>query len=270
MNLRELLAGFHPRGLRSASLASLEEAPKATDPAPTLGWETIAFGKYRPGVRSRHGLVYDRGAKAAVLFGGVFWTSEWNFQADTWELHGGRWGRVRTTESPPARRRGGMVYLDNREQTLLFGGQGQFNELLGDACPWLSPGRQANGDARWRGWQTRDPCSRRQRLAGGGSQPAAPSPPVFGFGLESRFRRAAHARWRGTSKTPAVRRDTIAQNALRFIAWTAARASRGTENEDGIGVRARRRKAGEKERMKASYKVRPSAPSRLTFGVDGE
>jgi hypothetical protein len=48
-----------------------EEMPVATDPAPTLGWETIASGKYGPGVRSRYGLVYDLGTNAAVLFGGV-------------------------------------------------------------------------------------------------------------------------------------------------------------------------------------------------------
>jgi hypothetical protein len=111
---------------------SLEEMPVAADPAPTLGWETIASGKYGPGVRSRHGLVYDRSAKAAVLFGGVVWTPKWNLQADTWELHGRKWSKIRTSGAPPARHRGAMVYLNNRGQTLLFGGQSQTNELLGD------------------------------------------------------------------------------------------------------------------------------------------
>jgi hypothetical protein len=74
---------------------SLEEMPVAADPPPTLGWETIASGKYGPGVRSRHGLVYDRSEKAAVLFGGVVWTPEWNLQADTWELHGRKWSKIR-------------------------------------------------------------------------------------------------------------------------------------------------------------------------------
>jgi hypothetical protein len=116
----------------------LEEMPMATDPAPTLGWETIASGKYGPGVRSRHGLVYDRNTKAAVLFGGVVWTPAWNLQADTWELHGRKWSRIGTSEAPPARHRGGMVYLDNRGQTLLFGGQGQTNELLGDTWTYAA------------------------------------------------------------------------------------------------------------------------------------
>jgi len=118
----------------------LEEMPMATDPAPTLGWEMIASGKYGPGVRSRHGLVYDRGAKVAVLFGGVIWTPEWRLQADTWELGGGKWSRIRTPETPPARHRGAMVYLDNRGQTLLFGGQGETNDLLGDT--WTYAGRR--------------------------------------------------------------------------------------------------------------------------------
>ena len=43
------------------------------DPAPTLGWEVIAAGNDGPGLRSRHGLVYDRSAKAAVLFAGIIW-----------------------------------------------------------------------------------------------------------------------------------------------------------------------------------------------------
>jgi hypothetical protein len=117
-----------------------EEMPVATDPAPTLGWETIASGKYGPGVRSRYGLVYDLGTNAAVLFGGVVWAPESKLQADTWELHGRKWSRIRTSEAPPARHRGAMVYLNNPAQTLLFGGQGQANELLGDA--WTYAGRR--------------------------------------------------------------------------------------------------------------------------------
>jgi Galactose oxidase, central domain len=116
----------------------LEEMPMATDPAPTLGWETIASGKYGLGVRSRHGLVYDRNAKVAVMFGGVIWTPKWNLQNDTWELHGRRWFRIKTAEAPPARHRGAMVYMDNRGQTVLFGGQGQTNDILGDTWTYAN------------------------------------------------------------------------------------------------------------------------------------
>ena len=48
--------------------SSSEETPMVAIPAPTLGWEVIASGNAGPGVRSRHGLVYDRSTKAAVLF----------------------------------------------------------------------------------------------------------------------------------------------------------------------------------------------------------
>ena len=48
----------------------------AGKPAPTLGWEVVAAGDAGPGPRSRHGLVYDRSAKAAVLFGGIIWNAQ--------------------------------------------------------------------------------------------------------------------------------------------------------------------------------------------------
>src|SRR5262245_24421532 len=72
-----------PERARDAS----EVKPMSSDPAPTLGWETIASGKAGPGPRSRHGLVYDRNAKAAVLFGGIIWDGRGSLQSDTWELH---------------------------------------------------------------------------------------------------------------------------------------------------------------------------------------
>jgi Galactose oxidase, central domain len=122
--------------------ASVEETTVNRVPTPTLGWEVIASGNSGPGKRSRHGLIYDRSMKAAVLFGGVVWTPDWNLQADTWELHGREWTRIETSETPPARHRGAMAYLDNREQSLLFGGQGVTNDILGDT--WTYSGR------RWR------------------------------------------------------------------------------------------------------------------------
>ena len=117
---------------------SSEGTPMATVPTPTLGWEVVASGNAGPGVRSRHGLVYDRRANAAVLFGGVVWTPDWDLQADTWELHGRKWTRIQTSEAPPARHRGAMVYLDNRERSLLFGGQGVTNDILGDTWTYTN------------------------------------------------------------------------------------------------------------------------------------
>src|SRR5438552_4130641 len=88
---------------RSEKTDSTNDASDVTSmprgPVPTLGWEVIASGKAGPGARSRHGLVYDRGANAAVLFGGVVWDPDWSFPTDTWELHGREWTRIRTSEA---------------------------------------------------------------------------------------------------------------------------------------------------------------------------
>lgn len=111
-------------------------------PAPTLGWEVIASGHAGPGKRSRHGLVYDKSTKAAVLFGGVVWTPDWNLKNDTWELHGRKWKRIRTSESPPARHRAAMVYLDDSDRSLLFGGQGPTANFFGDTWTYSGQGWQ--------------------------------------------------------------------------------------------------------------------------------
>jgi hypothetical protein len=76
---------------------------------------------------------------AAVLFGGVVWGPDWNLQADTWELHGRKWIQIDTSKTPPARHRGAMVYLDNRERSLLFGGQRETGDFLGDT--WTYAGQ---------------------------------------------------------------------------------------------------------------------------------
>jgi hypothetical protein len=119
-----------------------EVTPMTNDPAPTLGWEVIASGTAGPGPRSRHGLVYDRSANAAVLFGGIIWDGQGSLRADTWELRDRKWTPIRTPEAPPARHRGAMVYLDSSERSLLFGGQGDTGGFLGDT--WTYSGR------RWR------------------------------------------------------------------------------------------------------------------------
>jgi hypothetical protein len=111
-------------------------------PAPALGWEVIASADDGPGPRSRHGLVYDRSVKAAVLFGGIVWDAQGSLQSDTWELHDRQWTRIATSETPPARHRGAMAYLDNLGQSLLFGGQGRTGDMLGDT--WIYSGQ------RWR------------------------------------------------------------------------------------------------------------------------
>ena len=96
------------------------------------GWEVVATGSGGPGPRSRHGLVYDRAAGVALLFGGMVWGTPESLRSDTWELRGRRWKRVRNWTVPPARHRGAMAYLDHRGESLLFGGQGVGWKMLGD------------------------------------------------------------------------------------------------------------------------------------------
>ena len=115
-----------------------EGTPMIREPAPTLGWEVIASGNAGPGPRSRHGLVYDRSTKAVVMFAGIIWDPQESLRSDTWELRNRSWSRVRTSETPPARHRGAMVYLDSRELSLLFGGQGDTNNFLGDTWTYSS------------------------------------------------------------------------------------------------------------------------------------
>jgi hypothetical protein len=111
-------------------------------PEPTLGWETITSGNDGPGPRSRHGLVYDRNAQATVLFGGIVWGPPARLCSDTWELHDHEWTHIKTSESPPMRHRGAMLYLDNRGKSVLFGGQGRTGEMFGDT--WIY------SDRNWR------------------------------------------------------------------------------------------------------------------------
>ena len=96
-------------------------------------WEEVASGAGGPGVRSRHGLAYDQGAGATVLFGGVIWNKGRRLTADTWELRAGRWSRVETASGPPSRHRGAMVYDPRLAACVLFAGVGYSDaEVLGD------------------------------------------------------------------------------------------------------------------------------------------
>jgi hypothetical protein len=110
---------------------------KPKGPLPTLGWETIASGTDGPGPRSRHGLVYDRKARAVVLFGGTIGggSRAMRLKSDTWELKGESWSQISISVPPPAIHRGAMVYCDNIESTLLFGGQGAKGQMFGDT--WI-------------------------------------------------------------------------------------------------------------------------------------
>ncbi len=110
-----------------------------------VGWEVIAPGPPAPGPRNRHGLVYDRRAKVAVLFGGVVWKPRATLQSDTWELGDGVWSLVaQGSVAPRARHRGAMVYDDRRGRSVLFGGESSQGELLADTWTYA--------DQVWQPW----------------------------------------------------------------------------------------------------------------------
>lgn len=103
-----------------------------------MRWRTISSGREGPGPRSRHGLAYDRNSQSTVLFGGIVWAFGGLLKSDTWELNRGTWKRIRSWRAPPARHRGAMVYLDGPGFSLLFGGQGRFGGMLGDAWSYYN------------------------------------------------------------------------------------------------------------------------------------
>jgi hypothetical protein len=119
---------------------------------PTFTWQTIKTGVKSPGPRSRHGLVYDRGAGAIVLFAGIVWVGEGQLQSDTWELKDGEWSPVEVSERPPARHRGAMAFDERRATSILFGGQADNGAMLGDT--WFYARRRWR---RWKSWWGRCP-----------------------------------------------------------------------------------------------------------------
>jgi hypothetical protein len=112
-----------------------------------MEWEIIASGDEGPGPRSRHGLVYDRGAKAVVLFGGLIWAKRRPCQCDTWELHRDEWRLVQKSSPPPARHRGAMVFDAFNGCSVLFGGQDNGNAFLADT--WLYEDQKWKKRAFW-------------------------------------------------------------------------------------------------------------------------
>ncbi len=125
------------------------------DPSiPTFTWQTIKTGLDGPGPRSRHGLVYDRGAEATVLFGGLIWVGEGPVQSDTWELKDGHWSEVKLVNHPPGRHRGAMVFDAHRGVAVLFGGQADNGEMFGGT--WIYARRRWRKRPTW-WWRSPEP-----------------------------------------------------------------------------------------------------------------
>src|SRR5262245_27588020 len=89
------------------------------------GWEAIKSDSHGPGPRSRHCLVYDSGARACVLFGGMRWAHGGLPYGDSWELRDGHWSSIEGTEPAPGRQRAAMAHDPSRAHSVLFGGQGK-------------------------------------------------------------------------------------------------------------------------------------------------
>ena len=120
---------------------------------PTFTWQALPTGPDGPGPRSRHGLVYDRGAGATVLFGGIVWVAGGQLRDDTWELRDGHWSAVEVRERPQARHRGAMVFDEHRGCSVLFGGQADNGAMLG--ATWTYAGRRWRRRTSW--WWRRCP-----------------------------------------------------------------------------------------------------------------
>jgi hypothetical protein len=84
-----------------------------------------------PPARDHHRMVYDRGRKKIVLFGG------WNgikLLGDTWEFDGSKWTLV-SERGPAPRAPTALAYDERNEQVVLFGGK-TLNEFFGDTWIW--------------------------------------------------------------------------------------------------------------------------------------
>lgn len=81
-----------------------------------------------PPARSAHAMVYDRSREFVVLFGGRVEPSEPRADAtylnDTWIWQNGNWSQVVTAQAPAPRNVAAIVYDDERERVILYGGTG--------------------------------------------------------------------------------------------------------------------------------------------------
>jgi hypothetical protein len=100
-----------------------------------------------PGQRLGHGLVYDDGRQAVLLFGGF--RPDGKPLADTWSLGDDGWSLCRTV-GPPARRWPAMTYDSRCKTMLLTGGRagvGRDGSVLGDTWTRDEAGWREHQDA---------------------------------------------------------------------------------------------------------------------------
>ena len=89
-----------------------------------IKWRKAATGDHYgttpdwPGAYCCYGLVYDRDAKEAILYGGLGEGETWAF-----DFSKEKWRNLKPKESPPPLSMPNMVYDSKNKVTLLFGGQ---------------------------------------------------------------------------------------------------------------------------------------------------
>ncbi len=103
------------------------------------------MGTDGPGPRSRHCLVWESEADAIVLFGGIIWSDSPTVCSDTWELRNGEWFLIEKNHTPSPRHRATMIYDGQHGYSVLFGGQSNLGEFLGDT--WIYAERS------WKRWK---------------------------------------------------------------------------------------------------------------------
>lgn len=86
----------------------------------TNTWQELKHKKDGPVVRDYMMLVYDEKADKVIMYGGYEYGND-----ETWayDLNDNSWQRMQTTDNPGVLSRYTMVYANNINQTILFGGQ---------------------------------------------------------------------------------------------------------------------------------------------------
>ena len=115
----------------------------------TWTWDGIAWSQKNPArsptARGGARMVYDSQRQTILMFGGLG-GPPWVHSNETWEWNSDNWARVETGSSPPARRIHAMAYDSDRGVVVVFGGNSESGEFLGDTwelsgtiqCPTVS------------------------------------------------------------------------------------------------------------------------------------
>ncbi len=124
-----------------------------------LTWEKVASGAHYganpewPGAYCCYGLVYDRDAREAILFGGLEEGETWAF-----DFAKNKWRNLKPKVSPPRLSMPNMVYDSKNKVTLLFGGQtGSYSDGVNLNETWA----YNHASNTWTNLKPKDPPARR-------------------------------------------------------------------------------------------------------------